>query len=112
MTAARITTLRFTGQFGRAWPVFVALALGGCVASTPKTDPDGFLTETPDWVLEVAAPGQNLSTIKVNPEDGCYWYLHQGPVEATLLPLRSRDGRLICTAESPRAQGAVLPSPR
>jgi hypothetical protein len=31
------------------------------------------------------------------PEDGCYWYRYVGPVETTYLPLRTIEGRPICT---------------
>ena len=36
------------------------------------------------------------------PEDGCYWYEHVGPVETTMLPLRTAEGRPICTATEDR----------
>ncbi|MFD2855951.1 hypothetical protein ACFSZS_15885 [Seohaeicola zhoushanensis] len=45
----------------------------------------------------MAAPGQDLQDVRVFPEDGCYWYRYVGPVETTYLPLRTRDGRPICT---------------
>lgn len=51
----------------------------------------------PEDIAALAAPNQNLSTARLLPEDGCYWYSHQGPVETTLLPLRTREGRPICT---------------
>ena len=51
----------------------------------------------PDEIAAMAAPNQDLSTARVLPEDGCYWYTHQGPVETTLLPLRTKEGRPICT---------------
>lgn len=45
-----------------------------------------------------AAPGQDLSTARLLPEDGCYWYEHRGPVETTLVPLRTVGGAPLCTA--------------
>ena len=48
-------------------------------------------------VLALAAPGQNAMTARVLPEDNCYWYEHRGPVETTLLPLRTPAGNPICT---------------
>ena len=77
------------------------LALGfsaACNASATGTDgTTGFLAEVPEGVLAIAAPWQNLDAVVLRPEDGCYWYQHRGPVETTLLPLRTRDGRPICT---------------
>lgn len=51
----------------------------------------------PESVVAMAAPNQDLSSAVILPEDGCYWYQHQGPVETTLLPLRTKEGRPICT---------------
>lgn len=62
------------------------------------TDPtDGFIKELPEGVLEIAAPSQDLTAVKIDPIDGCYVYRHVGPVETTLLPLRAKNGRPICT---------------
>ncbi|WP_231730559.1 hypothetical protein [Celeribacter halophilus] len=71
-----------------------ALALAGCEA--PLTD-EGYLKEVPEGLAAIAAPNQNLSAVQISAEDGCYWYRHDGPVENTLLPLRAKDGRPICT---------------
>lgn len=71
-----------------------------CNASATGSGTDGtagFLTEVPEGVLAIAAPWQNLDAVVLRPEDGCYWYQHRGPVETTLLPLRTREGRPICT---------------
>ena len=57
----------------------------------------GTLSRVPDAVAEIAAPGQDLTAVKIMPEDGCYWYRYVGPVETTFLPLRTIDGRPICT---------------
>ncbi|MXU65954.1 hypothetical protein [Oceanomicrobium pacificus] len=51
----------------------------------------------PEEVLAVAAPYQDLSAVILRPEDGCFWYRYVGPVETTLLPLRTTAGRHICT---------------
>ena len=73
------------------------LALSACVAPAGGVDPQtGFLTEVPETLIELAAPGQDLTAVRVNPEDGCYWYRYDGPVETTMLPLRTVDGRPIC----------------
>ena len=70
--------------------------LSGCTAAVgiEDTDPDII----PEQVAVLAAPYQDVSTARLLPRDGCYWYLHQGPVETTLLPLRTIDGRPICAA--------------
>ena len=46
-------------------------------------------------VDEAARPGQDLSTVRLQ-SDGCYYWLWSGPVEDTLIPLESREGRAIC----------------
>jgi len=75
------------------------LTLGACVAPVgQKVDKTtGFLTELPEGVALIAAPYQNLQEVLLKPEDGCYWYRHVGPVETTMLPLRSVRGRPICS---------------
>ena len=52
--------------------------------------------ELPEEVLALGAPGQDVSTARIEP-DGCYWYLHRGPVESTYIPLLTREQRMICT---------------
>jgi hypothetical protein len=72
------------------------LLLGACV-STPPTDPaTGFVTDVPARVTELAAPYQDLSAVQFRRQDGCYWYRYAGPVETTMLPIRTRDGSKIC----------------
>ncbi|MEC7764791.1 MAG: hypothetical protein VX874_23005 [Pseudomonadota bacterium] len=68
--------------------------------------PTGPMTEVPERVMQMAAPYQNLATVRVDPVDGCYVYQHVGPVETTFLPLRTNDGRPICT----RAPGEPAPA--
>lgn len=81
------------------------LALAGCVTTgDPAALDEGFLPEVPEAVAAIAAPYQDLSAVRVMPEDGCYWYRHQGPVETTMLPLLTTTGRAICT----RAQTGPL----
>lgn len=78
------------------------LLFAGCavpVTSDSKAE-TGFIQKLPDSMVAIAAPYQNLSAVRIFPEDGCYWYLHVGPVESTLLPLRTTDGRPICTAST------------
>lgn len=52
----------------------------------------------PESVTLLAAPNQDLATARLRPEDNCYWYEHSGPVETTLLPLRSAGGNPICVS--------------
>jgi len=62
-----------------------------------NTPSNQFIRELPEAVLEIAAPYQDLSAVRIDPADGCYVYRHVGPVENTFLPLRSVRGRPICT---------------
>jgi len=73
-----------------------AMALGACSAPvTEKTDTVQ-VGEIPAAVAALADPDQDLQSARLVPEDGCYWYEHAGPVETTLIPLRTVDGRPIC----------------
>ena len=77
----------------------VLLFVGACTETTSisaDSEP-GTLSRVPDAVAQIAAPGQNLNGVKIMPEDGCYWYRYVGPVETTYLPLRTVEGRPICT---------------
>lgn len=76
-----------------------ALALAGC-ATTPSLDADGAFTELPEPLLALAAPNQNLNKVRLDQTDNCFWYLHDGPVERTWLPLRTVNGNPICQASS------------
>lgn len=75
------------------------LALGACAVPVTETgDPDtGLSADVMTQLSAMAAPYQDLQSVRLRPEDGCYWYRHVGPVETTLLPLRTADGRPICT---------------
>lgn len=74
-----------------------ALLLAACEAPVDAGREPGAATRAvPDTVRELAAPYQDVSTARVLEEDGCYWYRHVGPVETTLLPLRTAEGRPIC----------------
>ncbi|TCO73273.1 hypothetical protein [Rhodovulum euryhalinum] len=76
----------------------VVLTLGACNASVEGArTSSGFIERLPDAVVAAAAPYQDLRHVRLLPEDGCYWYRHEGPVETTLLPLRTAEGRPICT---------------
>ena len=71
------------------------LALSACTETGAGTEP-GVIKELPEPIAALAAPNQDLNSVRILPEDGCFWYRHVGPVETTLLPLRTADGRPIC----------------
>lgn len=79
------------------------LGLAACSEQTSGTGgaEPGYVANLPEDVLAIVAPNQNLNAVQLRPEDGCYWYRHDGPVETTMLPLRTTAGNPICT----RAQG-------
>jgi len=77
-------------------PVFLA----ACVTTDTGSAPAAFLEEVPEGVMSIAAAGQDLTALRIDPVDGCYTYRHVGPVETTFLPLRARNGRPICTRAS------------
>jgi hypothetical protein len=76
----------------------------GSLQNTSSTPSNGFIKELPEGVLAIVAPYQDLRAVQIDPTDGCFVYRHIGPVETTLLPLRSVNGRPICTrpAEVPK----------
>lgn len=78
---------------------FAFLAIGACTAPVNQATESstGFLIAVPEGVALIAAPYQNLQEVILKPEDGCYFYRHVGPVETTMLPLRSVRGRPICS---------------
>ncbi len=78
------------------WWIGTPVFLAAC-ASAPEVTPEGFMLELPEEIIAIAAPYQDLSAVRVDPATGCYVYRHIGPVETTLLPLRTVDGRPICT---------------
>lgn len=86
--------------------VGVLTLLSACVGvqSSNSSPSDGFIKELPEGVLSIVAPYQDLSAVRIDPIDGCFVYRHNGPVETTFLPLRSVNGRPICTrsAEIPK----------
>ncbi|MEC3860166.1 hypothetical protein VK792_02615 [Mesobacterium sp. TK19101] len=71
----------------------IFLGLAGC---EPVPGSGGGIT-VPESVSSIAAPFQDLTTARIRAEDGCYWYMHKGPVETTELPLRTTNGSPICT---------------
>ena len=80
------------------------LALGACAAPfgtglDREARPDAAV---PEAVVAMAAPYQDVATARLMPEDGCYWYRHVGPVETTMLPLRTPAGDRICSQQGVR----------
>ena len=87
----------------------VTLALAGCNAvDAPERASPAPIDTVPEDVRAIAAPYQDLSTARLREADGCYWYRHAGPVETTLLPLRTTEGRPICARA--RGPGAARPA--
>ena len=91
----------------RLLPTLPILLVAACATTPPPEQSDG-LPGTPVELSEELrpqlAPGQNLETVRLLPEDGCYWYQWQGPVETTFLPLRTREGRMICVRSPDQAE--------
>lgn len=86
---------------------FVILGLTACAEqSWDAANDDGTLIVVPESVVNLAAPYQNTSTVKLDPETNCFWYLHRGPVEDTFLPLRTAKGNPIC-APKPEPESAA-----
>lgn len=81
-------------SFGAA--ALCATLLAGCTG-VGGIDAQGHLTNLSDNLVAIAAPYQDLSTVRINPDDGCYEYRHVGPVETTYLPLRARAGNPLCS---------------
>jgi hypothetical protein len=78
----------------RLWiAVCAVVVMSGCVST--RVTPPGETEELPPEVLALIAPGQDPSSARLEP-DGCYWFLHRGPVEDTYIPLLTREQRMIC----------------
>ena len=74
--------------------VLGTVALAAC---TPVSERAGAPEpRLPEEVLAIAAPGQDLTSARLVPETGCYWYTHRNVVETTLVPLRTANGNPIC----------------
>ncbi|MCK0097721.1 hypothetical protein MWU60_19265 [Yoonia sp. F2084L] len=73
------------------------LAIAGCTSVQPTSSQEPAVT-IPQAVVNIADPRQNLTTAGLREQDNCYWYQHTNPLEVTLLPLRTIDGRPICAS--------------
>jgi hypothetical protein len=76
----------------------LSLTAGCAIQPTGPGDVADQRDNVPEAVVAMAAPDQDVATARLLPEDGCYWYEHSGPVETTLLPLRTANGNRICTS--------------
>lgn len=88
------------------------LALAGCadVGNRQAQASDGFIDPLPDGVLAIVDPYQDLSAVKIDPADGCYYYRYAGPVETTFLPLRTVSGSPICSRPAEPAAPEAAPA--
>lgn len=82
----------------RAITMTSLLFTAGCAAAVvdpagPNAERDAARTEA---IAALAAPGQDVGSARLVAPDNCYWYEHTGPVETTLLPLKTVDGQPIC----------------
>lgn len=75
------------------------LLLAGCdeVTTSGAGPSNQFMSTLSPELLAMVDPRQNLNAVKIDPADGCFVYQYAGPVETTFLPLRSKDGRPICS---------------
>jgi len=80
----------------RATLLTAVLALSACSEAFSNSQGSSSFPPLPEEVAVLAAPNQNIATARLLPEDNCYWYEHEGPVETTLLPLRTNGGNPIC----------------
>ncbi len=76
-------------------PLAVLAACSAAVTTPTDVQAPEIIAELPEGVAAIAAPYQNLDAVQLLP-DGCYWYSRTGPVETTLLPLRTDAGNPIC----------------
>ncbi len=77
----------------------IALTACGAPANSVQQPLPTSQSTVPEAVIALADPRQDLTTAFLNPDDGCYWYRYQGPVETTLLPLRTPEGNMICNRQ-------------
>jgi len=73
--------------------------LGACTNLIETQDTES-QPMVPEEVIAIADPGQDVMSAFLRPEDNCYWYMHNGPVEITPLPLKTVNGQRICVEVS------------
>lgn len=82
--------------------IIASALLASCGITNTEVQNDRYeIGNIPENVVAMAAPDQDLSTARLLSEDDCYWYMHAGPVETTLVPLRATGGRPICVVQQP-----------
>jgi hypothetical protein len=82
--------------------IIASALLASCGITNTEGQNDRYeIGNIPENVVAMAAPDQDLSTARLQSEDDCYWYMHAGPVETTLVPLRATGGRPICVVQQP-----------
>lgn len=90
-------------------PAFAAvLFLTACAEPVPEDDGlPGLPVEVTEELIAMVEPTQSLTSVRILPEDGCYWYRYSGPVETTYLPLRTAEGRRICSEQAAEIAAAA-----
>lgn len=78
--------------------VSTALTLAACAMPQSQfpVNEQGYIKEVPASIASLTAPEQDLTRVQLRPEDRCFWYMHAGPVEDTMIPLRATGGNPIC----------------
>ena len=84
-------------MYNRCLAVAALLLVSACVSTPENPNGPSYLAELPEGLAEAAAPGQPLDRVRIMPDDGCYWYEYTNIVETTMLPLRTAEGRPICS---------------
>ena len=54
------------------------LAAGCAISPSDSSDTANAIGNVPESVVAMAAPDQDVSTARLRPGDGCYWYEHNG----------------------------------
>lgn len=84
------------------------LLLTACAEPVPEDDGlPGLPVEVTEELIAMVEPTQSLTSVRILPEDGCYWYRYSGPVETTYLPLRTTEGRRICSEQAAEIAAAA-----
>jgi len=84
------------------------LLLTACAEPVPEDDGlPGLPVEVTEELIALVEPTQSLASVRILPEDGCYWYRYSGPVETTYLPLRTSEGRRICSEQAAEIAAAA-----
>lgn len=68
-----------------------ALVLAGCQPAVTQPDPAALSPIVLRYLPAGADPAEVLQGA-----DGCYWYLYDGPLESTYVPLRTPEERFVC----------------